>query len=98
MDKSFPCIESTVDFDLNHIYIIRLWINKLQVPEDYSYEKSIVGEIIKYYYKEKPSRIKLLDYIVTLRYLNAVQVQEMDGDIKVGTVIYTVDFAGDVHG
>ena len=90
--KQFPCIESTLDITLGS-RTIRLWINRKDIPENsdlLEYEKQIIKNWLL------PKREFLL-WASELPNINAIQLLERVGDIKYGTVVYTVPFE-DVHG
>ncbi len=97
MARKYPCIESTLDFELGN-YIVRLWINKEAVPEDYLEEENMLKKIREFYEKHVPTAREMFTFIEAFENINAVQIQFKAGDMKFGTVLYLVDFSSDVHG
>lgn len=96
---SYPCIESTVEFDLLD-YRIRLWINEEKLPKSDSGNIKAIEQIKKELDKGKlPTRNEVAKYIADNYEVNAVQVQDAnEEDPRCGVVIYTVEFGDNVHG
>ena len=95
----YPCIESTLDIECgNAAAFIRLWINKTEIPTDFTEETNILNNIDNWI-KEKNRDLKeILEYCAAIPNVNAVQVKWRTPGIETGVVVYTVNFAGDVHG
>ena len=96
--KPFPCVEDTIDVTYGTT-TVRLWINrpskdiiKLWMDLDGPYIE-IKNKLATY-----PPLDELINWLVTLPNVNAVQVMEKYEDVVLGTVVYTVPFENDVHG
>ena len=103
--KEFPCIETTIDLQLGS-RVVRLWIDKKELPKNYDVERDLVKKIEDFYEDLRDINIKddkendLIRFIATLPNINAVQImnKDFDNNYKIGTVAYVVDFVDDVHG
>lgn len=98
MSKKYPCIETTIDIYLGE-FLLRLWINQEEVPNDYRNEEKLV-EKIKQRFEEDWSHInEVLEFSAELPKVNAAQIiTDREGNTRYGTVVYTVDLGSDVHG
>jgi len=96
----YPCIESTVEFNIAPKRAIRLWINENSVKDDYHLETHI-DALIRFYSnrEERPTNKEIIDFArESIPNLNAIQVKETIGNADYGVVAYLVDFSEDVHG
>lgn len=88
----YPCIENTIDLDFTD-HLVRLWINKDRISQDFILEEQIVSAIKQFYQSSGMSgRESLINRIVKLPDVNAVQVIEKKEGVRYGTVVYTVNF------
>lgn len=98
----YPCIESTVDLAFDDI-VIRLWINETDI--NFKKKTNITNPLTEFlqdkYSTRKTDRKGILDFIESLKNINAVQIMDRfynDNEARYGLVAYLVDFTGDVHG
>lgn len=92
---NYPCIENTINFIAGK-YKIRLWINQTEPPKNYSWEVDFVNHSVKMMelWKKKED---IIQYLSSIKNINAFEIQEEIGSDTYGTVFYTVDFT-DPHG
>ena len=107
--KEFPCIESTLDITHGDM-LIRLWINLDSLDDFYRFDflkiKREIEDNMKRVYiydNKKFSNFEIQKMIEicskNIPNLNAIQITKtQEGVCRVGMVVYTVDFANDVHG
>lgn len=113
MRKDWPCVELTLDFEHEDVKV-RAWIDAKRFDAehgtDFVYPEqarhiqlaSMVGrikEMITRYCGFKGNAELHEEIASEFPCLNAIQlIHNDDFDFKAGMVIYTVDFAEDVHG
>lgn len=91
----YPCIETTLDYEYGD-YVIRLWLNEKTVTE------RIYPDLISFIRESSCGTTQTSEIIAKLanfENINAIQIKQKPKDgISWGVVVYTVEFAGDVHG
>lgn len=104
----YPCIESTIDLDLDNGATIRLWLNQPRLPSDTFKEAQIAWSLrsmASTWYWSEANLQMLVDSVqqaCTQSSLvpNAIGLQfpRSAVGIRFGVVVYLVPFSEDVHG
>lgn len=79
-------VESTINFEIED-FDITLWYGQKSIPIDYSKESEQVRRIIDYYFKQKPSKFKLMGYLATLDGLKKFHLVENNAGVSYGTMV-----------
>ena len=92
----YPCIETTHDIYLSGELLVRLWINKDEIPA--KFDESIEEAVREINFENHKDLIEKI--IEVIPNLNAVQINFIDNEREIsrGVVVYTVDFGADIHG
>lgn len=89
----YPCIETTLDVTVGD-RTVRLWINETDIEfHDYVVTINKVKDFLR---EDAPTTKQILQFVTKeIQNLNAVQVLDSEyyDGVKLGKVIYTVDFA-----
>lgn len=96
--KPFPCIESTIDISYEDL-MIRLWIDvpSKTIPVGPLANIELATQVRKKL-TTKPTHVELIEWLSLIPNINAIQILLWYDGMRLGTVVYTVPFEGDVHG
>lgn len=92
MAKAKMEIESTLDIKVRG-RVIRLWLHEDKALNHYPRNDHIAKDIISFIEKiPHITDLAIISYIKDIKGVNAVQVQDQEGAIRHGTVMYLVPF------